>query len=156
MAEFGYRTLLQKQVPSNLARSMHAREYRVMTTRPARLASIWFVLQAVLVTLWWVWLFVQPAARAHFLPTSFPAEVLLAFAVPDLLLLVLGSLAAGHGLWRGRAWSSAACWFVVGACCYATLWCTAASLRSGDAWIAVVAMAATSAGSVLATVRGAQ
>lgn len=83
-------------------------------------AGAYFLLQAVAVLLWWGGLAIHPPWRAPFVPHGAPEATLLAFAPPDLLLLVLGSAAAAVGRWRRRRWAAPLAAGVAGAALYAT------------------------------------
>ncbi|MFM1870893.1 MAG: hypothetical protein RL398_315 [Planctomycetota bacterium] len=105
----------------------------------SRRASRYWCLQALAVASWWLWLWLQPAARVWFGFGPWPDEVLMAFAVPDLLLLVGGSLVAAAA--RGAV-QTAAAWLLVGAAGYATLWCLSAAALNGHGWLGGGLMAA--------------
>jgi hypothetical protein len=104
------------------------------------LAGPYFALQGVLVLLWWTSLMVHPPLRDHFQPPGSPPEHLLAFWLPDLALIAAGSLAAAYLRARGGRRLLAVAWIVAGAITYATLYCLALSLATGEAWLSVVLM----------------
>jgi hypothetical protein len=58
-----------------------------------RSASVYFALQSIAVAAWWILLFFVPTLRVHF-QMGDSETILLAFWLPDLFLLILGSLAA--------------------------------------------------------------
>ena len=105
----------------------------------SRRASRFWCLQALAVAGWWLWLWLHPAVRGWFGFGAWPEAVLTAFALPDLLLLVGGSLVAATA--RGAV-RTAAAWLLVGAAGYATLWCLGASTSTGDGWLGGGLMAA--------------
>lgn len=106
----------------------------------------WLV-QALVVTGWWLMLWLAPSTRGWFGFGTWPEGVLWAFAAPDAMVLVAGSLVA----WRATGrWQPAAAWLVAGGCCYALLWCVAASLASGGGWLGSVAMALLAVGNLVA------
>lgn len=99
----------------------------------------WFwVAQAALVTGWWLILWWSPAARGWFGFGDWPEAVLLAFVVPDGVVLVAGSALAARAVGPRRL---VLAWLVTGGCWYACLWCLSASLASGGGWLGCVAMA---------------
>lgn len=104
------------------------------------MAAPYYALQGLLTLLWWLLLFLNPATRAHFQPPGSPTRDLLAFWLPDLLLVGLGSLAAGYLRARGSRSAPFLLWFVAGGMSYATLYCLALSLGTGAAWAGVVLM----------------
>ncbi|HQR35945.1 MAG TPA: isoprenylcysteine carboxylmethyltransferase family protein [Blastocatellia bacterium] len=120
-----------------------------MTLR--KLTSPYFAMQAFAILAWWLVLWFQPATRSHFLPPSGDDVFLLAFCLPDLLLLVIGSLAAAILCWREKALASVALWLVIGSLGYATLYCLSLSLFTNAAWISVVMMAVSLGASLVLT-----
>lgn len=107
--------------------------------RSPALATRWFAVQAALVAAWWTWLWLVPSAREPFGFAGWP-DVLLAFAPPDLLLLIgLGAAAAVARTHRHAA-STACGWLTAGASLYATLWCLGANLVTGSGHLASVLM----------------
>src|SRR5262245_40583336 len=111
-----------------------------MNTR--KLTAPYFVLQSLLVLLWWLTLWLHPPTRSFFLPPGGADVFLLAFGLPDLMLIVAGGLVAGRLCWRKSASSGIVLWLVVGALSYATLYCLALSLFTNSAWISVAMMSA--------------
>src|SRR5215475_1514212 len=109
-----------------------------MNTR--KLTAPYFVLQSLLVLLWWLTLWLHPPARSFFLPPGGADVFLLAFGLPDLVLIVAGGLVAARLCRRESASSGVALWLVVGALSYATLYCLALSLLTNSAWISVAMM----------------
>jgi hypothetical protein len=111
------------------------------------LAVIYLALQAALVAAWWLMLWLVPSTRTLFLAApDWPPATLLAFALPDLAILVIGSAAAAMGLRRQAAWTRPLLWLVAGAVGYATLWCLGANLVANGGWLASVLMLASSLG----------
>ena len=88
---------------------------------------LWF--QAAAVAAWWVLLLALPGFRARFVFAGCGDDALLAFAGADLALVACGSIAVAHGLARERQWALYAFSLVLGATCYATLYCV------GAAWL---------------------
>lgn len=113
----------------------------------------YFVLQAIAVAAWWGWLVVHPATRPVFFAREVGNAPLVAFAVADGLVLVLGSLAVAWLARRGSPHARAVAFVVLGALLYGTIWCVAAFVATGEAFLAVVAMVAATAATALAAVR---
>lgn len=108
----------------------------------------WFwVLQAGLVAGWWLVLWGMPAARAWFGFGEWPEGVLMAFALPDAVLLVAGSALTASTNGRRRL---VLAWLVTGGTWYAMLWCLAAASTAGGGWIGTGAMALLALGNLVA------
>ena len=116
-----------------------------------KLTAPYFALQAGAVLAWWVGLWFLPSFRLYFLPPNSDEVFLFAFCLPDLSLIVIGSVAASSFCWRESAGANVALWLVVGSLGYATLYCLALSLLTGSAWISVVMMSASLGGSLVLT-----
>ncbi len=112
---------------------------------PASLVPTYLVLQALAIGGWWLVLWIAPSARAPFVVAGWPTTTLLAFWLPDVVLLVAGSLATAFGIRRGHAAAQQALWLVAGGVAYATLWCLGANLVTGSGWLATLLMVACSA-----------
>src|SRR5687768_9452171 len=104
-----------------------------------RSASVYYGLQSIAVAAWWILLFFVPASRVHF-QMSDSETILLAFWLPDLLLLALGSFVASIFCFFENKFASIAAWFVVGAISYAALYCLAFALSSDTGWLGVTLM----------------
>jgi protein-S-isoprenylcysteine O-methyltransferase Ste14 len=111
-----------------------------MNTR--KLTAPYFVLQSLLVLLWWLALWLHPPSRLYFLPPGGSDVFLLAFGLPDIILIVIGGVVAGALCRRKSASAGIALWLVVGALSYATLYCLALSFFTNSAWISVAMMSA--------------
>ncbi len=98
--------------------------------------------QAALVASWWLVLWTVPAARAPFVVGGWPESTLLAFALPDVVVLVVGSAAAAFGLRAQRPWALPLVWLVAGAVLYATLWCVGTNVVTGTGWLPTAMMLA--------------
>lgn len=116
-----------------------------------KLTAPYFALQALAVLEWWFVLWFRPYSRKYFLPPNSDDVFLLAFGLPDLTLVVIGSLVAGYLCWRERSAANVALWLVVGSLGYATLYCLALSLLTNSAWLSVVMMAASLGASLILT-----
>lgn len=111
----------------------------------ASLVPHYLRLQAATIAAWWLVLWWLPAARAPFVVADWPTTTLLAFALPDAVVMVLGSAVAAHGLATKRAWAVPCLWLVAGATFYATLWCLGANLATGTGGLSTSLMLVCSA-----------
>lgn len=118
---------------------------------PASLVPLYLWLQALVIAAWWLWLWAVPEARSPFVAGDWPVTTLLAFALPDAVVLVVGSAAAALGLRAQRAWARPLLFAVAGAVAYATLWCIGANVVTGGGWLSTAMMLACSAGTAWAT-----
>lgn len=109
-----------------------------------RAAAFYFAVQGIAVVVWWAWLFFVPSSRAYFQTNGTTEAALLAFWLPDLLLVACGSFVAAYFCLRGNdnndARIAAALWLVCGAVGYATLYCLASALLTDSAWLSVALM----------------
>lgn len=121
-----------------------------MRRPPPGLVPSYLWLQAATVACWWLALWCAPTVRPWFVIGDWPPATLFAFALPDVLVLVVGSAAAAHGLVRQRSWARPLLLAVAGAVAYATLWCVGANLATGTGWLSTGLMLASSAGTAWA------
>lgn len=109
-----------------------------------RAAAFYFAVQGIAVVVWWAWLIFVPSSRAYFQTNGTTEAALLAFWLPDLLLVACGSFVAAYFCVRDRdnidARIAAALWLVCGAVGYATLYCLASALLTDSAWLSVALM----------------
>lgn len=119
-------------------------------TPPMRVAYL--AMQAVLVAAWWLSL-LYPTPRAWFLPGSVLEPAFVAFLVPDLILVVLGSLLAAVLVLRRSPLRSPVSFCLLGALAYATLYTAAWTVALRAPWPSVVLMLLALAGTTLVTVR---
>lgn len=105
-----------------------------------RWAGLYFASQGVAIMLWWLLLLLYPSSRSYFQTQSAPEATLLAFWLPDLVLLGPGSLVASYLCFRGNGLELVVPWFVSGAISYAGLYCLASALMTNTAWLGVVLM----------------
>jgi protein-S-isoprenylcysteine O-methyltransferase Ste14 len=102
-------------------------------------ATVYFSLQGLAVIAWWALLFFVPASR-RFFQMGASEDVLLAFWLPDLALLGVGSIAVSVFCWLDSRFLTIALWLVVGAVSYATLYCLAFALLTDSGWLGVTLM----------------
>src|SRR5262245_56192944 len=111
-----------------------------MNTR--ELTAPYFVLQSLLVSLWWLLMWLHPPSRLIFLPPGGADILLPAFLIPDFVLIVAGGLIAGALCRRKSESAGVMLWIVVGALSYETLFCLALSFFTNSTWISVAIMSA--------------
>ena len=105
-----------------------------------RRGAVYLVVQGLAVAAWWMALWLVPSVRRHFTARGQGTEALLAFWLPDLLLMGVGSLAAAAlGLLRSPLFGHAA-WGVTGVVSYASLYCLSLSLLTDSAWLSTTMM----------------
>lgn len=102
-------------------------------------AFVYFAVQGVAVIAWWILLFVVPDSRKYF-QMGESETTLLAFWLPDLFLLAVGSLAVSAFVWFENRFTGVAVWFVVGTISYATFYCLAFAMMTDSGWLGVVLM----------------
>ena len=93
-------------------------------TRSTRSAAAFLVAQAVAVLGWWVVVFVTRGAREWFFPYGGLDPAFVAFLLPDLVLIVGGSLLVARHRLRGTA-PPVASGILLGAVVYKTLYTAA-------------------------------
>lgn len=104
-------------------------------------AAIYFGIQGFAVLAWWWLLIGVPGSRRYFqMSADSPDSVLLAFWLPDLLLMATGSLAASALLFFDSRLTQIALWFVAGATSYAALYCLAFALLTDQGWLGATLM----------------
>lgn len=102
-------------------------------------ATIYFAFQGVAVAAWWSLLLFLPASREYFRMGESEAT-LLAFWLPDLLLLAAGSLAAAGFCFFDSQLTALAAWFVGGTISYAALYCLVFAFLTDSGWLGVTLM----------------
>lgn len=113
------------------AESHHERLERVA----GRLAVAWSLFLPGGLAGWWILVLVVPGSAWWFSPESLGWNALLAFGLPDLVLLTVPSLVVARLLLRGeRTRAQTWLWWIAGAQGYATLWSVVASLITWQAW----------------------
>jgi hypothetical protein len=81
----------------------------------------YFVLQTLAGFALWIAMAVSPAI-GDAVGIAEQRAVTDAFVVPDMVLIVVGSVASAIGLWRGRSWAVPATAFTAGAVLYPTVY----------------------------------
>lgn len=107
----------------------------------------YFVGQAVLIGLWWIWMFLSEPAREMFQAGGGVPGGLMGWAPPDLLLLLPASVWAGVAIARERPIGVILAWCVTGALGYAGAWCVSCTAQFGGGWLASQCMCAAAVGS---------
>ena len=105
-----------------------------------RFAGFYFAFQSAAVLAWWLMLFWFPATRFYFRMSADSDAMLLAFWLPDLVLIAAGSAAASAFCFFENKLAPLAAWFVSGAMSYAALYCLASALLTDFGWLGVALM----------------
>ena len=107
----------------------------------SRFGGWYFLVQALGIAAWWMYLSVEPSAVPLFLPRGAAEADLRAFQVPDLLVAVPVSLAASASIFLALRWAMPLAWFAAGAMVYAFVYCVGWSIWRGGGWLNVALMA---------------
>jgi protein-S-isoprenylcysteine O-methyltransferase Ste14 len=108
-------------------------------TTVRRLAAGYFIIQGLAALLW---CFLLPGLETRRIFRLEESDIsLLAFQLPDFLLLGLGSLLAGFLLVRASGAAPFALWMIAGSMSYAMLYTLGFSLLSGYGWTGIALMA---------------
>jgi protein-S-isoprenylcysteine O-methyltransferase Ste14 len=102
-------------------------------------ATIYFAFQGVAVIAWWILLITVPVSRKYF-QLGDSETILLAFWLPDLFLLAIGSLVLSLLIILNNRFMAIVLWFTVGTISYATLYCLSFALLTDTGWLGVTAM----------------
>lgn len=103
-------------------------------------ASIYFAVQGTGVIAWWLMMWIYPATIKYFQIEPLSQTSLLSFWLADLVLLGIGSLAAGWLIYTGNKMAAIAAWFVAGAVGYAALYTLAFVYTTDTGWLGVTLM----------------
>ena len=103
-------------------------------------AGIYFGFQAIAVAVWWGVLLTVPSSRDYFRMSETPDATLMAFWLPDLVLLAAGSAAAAVLCFSDSRLIPIVLWFVCGAISYTTLYCLAYAFLTDKGWLGVTLM----------------
>ncbi|HET9194013.1 MAG TPA: isoprenylcysteine carboxylmethyltransferase family protein [Vicinamibacterales bacterium] len=107
----------------------------------SRFGGWYFLVQALGIAGWWVYLSAEPSAVPLFLPRGAAEADLRAFQMPDLLVAVPVSLAAAVSILLSLRWAMPLAWFAAGAMVYAFIYCVGWSMWRGGGWLNVALMA---------------
>lgn len=105
-----------------------------------RAVAAFFAAQGAGVLLWWALLFSSHRARDWFQMSPAPDDTLLAFALPDLLILAPASLVGAWLVLRRDGRAPALLWCAAGGAVYAALYSLAFALRADAGWLGVTLM----------------
>jgi hypothetical protein len=115
------------------------------------LAAAYLLVQAAAVPVWWLALARSPRVRGWFELDTGRHDVLSAFVVGDLVILLAGSIASAVALLRKADWAARSVAWVAGGSAYATLYLAAWVALGGRGAAGLVPMfGATMATSVIA------
>jgi len=121
----------------------------MQATGASRLAAWYFLAQAASIPAWWGLMYALPESRTWFLPSAALEPAVLAFSVPDLIVLGLGSACAGALALQQHPAARPAAWLTVGAVAYSTVFTIAWSLLDAVPIISPAGMLAAAVLSVL-------
>jgi len=105
-----------------------------------KLAALYLALQGLLGIVWCAMVLACPEVGEWFSPPGAPRFVLHSFWLPDLVIVVGGSLGAAYAIAKARPWAPPATWLTAGGVTYATLYFLLLNAYSGGAWAATVVM----------------
>jgi hypothetical protein len=105
-----------------------------------QLAGSYFAMQALAFVGWWAFLLARPDVQAPFFPDGIPSAAMFAFAVPDGLLVIVGSMLACVFLRRCSDLGVAFGVLAAGAVDYAALYVDAWSWIAGGGWLGELLM----------------
>ena len=105
------------------------------------LGALYLLFQSMIAALWWLIIAVEPKLRIYFRPSDAPDVTLMAFALPDLVLLIGAGLWAARMLFKQPKKALLPLALHTGAAVYAALFCLAQWISSGEAILAALAMA---------------
>ena len=105
-----------------------------------RSAAIYYAVQGLAVIAWWVTLYSSPSVRAYFVFENSSVTSLLAFWLPDLSFMALGSLVTAWLCVQDSEYRQIAAWFVAGATSYAAIYCLAFAVMTDSGWLGVTLM----------------
>jgi protein-S-isoprenylcysteine O-methyltransferase Ste14 len=109
---------------------------------PRSIVVAYCCVQATAIFVWWLCLLTMPSLIFWFHPRDWPAEGLLAFAIPDGVLLMLGSVFCAWAVAKQQNYVSLAVWTLAGVGWYPTLYCLGVSCLTDEAWLATALMTA--------------
>jgi protein-S-isoprenylcysteine O-methyltransferase Ste14 len=107
----------------------------------SRFSGWYFLVQALGIAAWWLYLSAAPSAVPLFVPRGAAEADLRAFRLPDLLVAVPVSLAASVSILRSLRWTVPLAWFAAGTMTYAFVYCVGWSISRGGGWLNVALMA---------------
>lgn len=106
-----------------------------------RLAAVYYFIQGIAVIIWWLVLYFEPSFRIHFQLEQYSQTSLLAFLVPDIMLMAAGSLASSAAIILCNRYAFSAMWVTASVLAYATLYSGSFAVLSGTGWLGVTLMA---------------
>ncbi|MHC4975984.1 MAG: methyltransferase family protein [Planctomycetota bacterium] len=105
-----------------------------------RVASRFFLIQAIAGASWWSLLLLSPASRVWFFPTEMGTGFMRSLLIADLLLYSGGSLLVSRMLARTHPWSRCAAASLAGIVSYATLLSLGMSITLDGGWLGSLSM----------------
>ncbi|MFN6964288.1 MAG: methyltransferase family protein [Pyrinomonadaceae bacterium] len=107
-----------------------------------RNAGWFFALLAAATAAWWIALAFEPSLRRYFEIDPSSPVAFIAFRLPDLVIVMPGSVTAAVLCFFQSRLASSAAWLVTGAISYATVYTFAAAMRTDAGWPGVAMMMA--------------
>jgi len=95
------------------------------------ISVVYLFAQACGVLLWWCVLWKWPTSRALFKADAAPDSTLLAFCLPDVVILVAGSCASAFAISLRKDWALPALYALAGAAIYAALYSWGLTIATG-------------------------
>lgn len=105
-----------------------------------RFARLYFAFQGIAVVVWWILLWIRPQTRELFQLEAASETSLLAFFLPDIILIAVGSLVTAALIWLRHRYEVAAAWLVTGSVSYAAIYSLAFTLTTDRGWLGVTLM----------------
>lgn len=105
-----------------------------------RTAAIYYLIQGFAVLAWWAMLAAVPESRGWFRLEADSHTSLLAFWLPDLVLIAIGSLAASYFIYSKSMFETAAMWLVTGSVSYASFYTFSFASITDYGWLGVALM----------------
>ena len=106
-----------------------------------RTAALYFLFQGFAVVAWWIVLIWRPEIRRYFQLEANSPTSLLAFWLPDVVFIAVGSLIVAYLVYSRNRFEIAALWLLTGALSYATAYTFSYTLATDLGWLGVVMMA---------------
>lgn len=103
-------------------------------------AAGYFAVQGIAVALWWLILILIPATRKFFGGEGVFENFLLAFWLPDLLLVAAASIILAGLVFTANKLADSVAWFVTGAVSYAGFYCLSFAMITDTGWLGVALM----------------
>lgn len=101
---------------------------------------VYYLIQGIAVAAWWAVLIAKPETKAYFQLEPASQTSLMAFWLPDAVLIAAGSLTAAYLVFSRSIYATAAIWLVTGAVSYAAIYTFSYAMTTDAGWLGVVMM----------------